>query len=35
MMMIYAVPHKSHIAGVAERDYVWGLDFYPMHFVEK
>ena len=35
MMMIYAVPYKSHIAGVAERDYVWGLDFYPMHFVEK
>ena len=35
MMMIYPIPYKSHISGVAERDFIWGLDFYPMHFVEK
>jgi ABC-type transport system substrate-binding protein len=35
MMMIYPIPYKSYLAGIAERDYIWGLDFYPFHFVGK
>jgi ABC-type transport system substrate-binding protein len=35
MMMIYPVPYKGYLAGIAERDYVWGLDFYLFHFVGK
>jgi len=35
MMMIYPIPYKSNIAGVAERDFIWGIDLYPLHFVDK
>jgi peptide/nickel transport system substrate-binding protein len=35
MMMQYAIPYKSHIAGIPEKDFIWGIDPYPLHFVEK
>jgi peptide/nickel transport system substrate-binding protein len=35
MMMIYPIPYKSNIAGVADKDFIWGIDLYPLHFVDK
>jgi len=31
----YIASYRSHISGVAEKNYVWGFDFYYIHFVEK
>ena len=35
MMMIYPIPYKANIGGVADRDFIWGIDLYPLHFVDK
>ena len=35
VMQDYPAAYKSYISGVAERDYVWGFDFYYTHYQEK
>jgi peptide/nickel transport system substrate-binding protein len=35
MMMIYPVAYKINISGVAEREFIFGVDLYPLHFVDQ
>ena len=35
MMMVYPIPYKSNIAGVADRDFIWGIELYPLHFIDQ
>jgi peptide/nickel transport system substrate-binding protein len=34
-VMHYPTPYRSHIAGLPDRDPVWGIDFYPVHLLQK
>ncbi|MBU1206962.1 MAG: ABC transporter substrate-binding protein [Proteobacteria bacterium] len=34
ILMGYPVARRPHIAGIAEKEYIWGCDIYPMHFVK-
>ena len=34
-MMHYASAHRPNIAGLPDRDPVWGIDFYSLYFVES
>lgn len=35
LMIQYPIAHKSNISGVAEKEYLLGIDLYPIHPVEK
>ena len=35
MMIDYPTAYRSHLSGVPEYDNVFGIDFYPVHFLEK
>jgi ABC-type transport system substrate-binding protein len=35
MMMQYPIGYKSYLSGIPDRDFIWGIDFYPLHFVGK
>jgi peptide/nickel transport system substrate-binding protein len=35
MMIQYPIAHKAQITGVAEKEYILGIDLYPVQFTEK